>query len=181
MPKLTFAKSRADADYSTVRKQYLRAQTGRKKERLLMVLLSLEGERAPKIGKIVKRSVQTVRYWLNRWNTDGFCGLEDNKHTGRPSLLLQHQQQQLIDWVIEQVESKGRITCREIAYWVKETFNRQIHPESVRRLLQSHCISWQKAGTTDHRANEDDQQAFIEQLHQRIDQEPDTRFFFATK
>jgi hypothetical protein len=112
MPKLTFAKSRADADYSTVRKQYLRAQTGRQKERLLMVLLSLEGERAPKIAQIVKRSVATVRYWLNRWNLLGFCGLEDNKHTGRPLRLTQPQQHQLIDWVIEQVDSKGRITCR---------------------------------------------------------------------
>jgi transposase len=181
MPKLTFAKSREEADYSTVLYEYRRAKAGRKKERLLMVLLSLEGIRAPQIAQTVKRSVTTVRHWLNRWNTDGFCGLEDHPHTGLSSLLSPHQQQQLIDFVIEPVGAKGRITCREVAHWVKQTFNRQIHPESIRRLLQNQSISWQKAGTTDHRANEADQQAFVEQLHQRIDQQPNTRFFFATK
>jgi transposase len=181
MPKLTFAQSREEADYSTVLAEYRRALAGRKKERLLMVLKSLEGIRVRKIAQIVKRSVQTVRYWLTRWNIDGVIGLEDHKHTGRPSLLSPHQQQQLIDFVIEQVKSKGRITCREVARWVKETFNRQIHPESIRRLLENRCISWQKAGTADHRANKAAQQAFVEQLHQRIDDEPDTRFFFATK
>ena len=181
MPKLTFAKSGQHADYSMVRKEYRRAKTGRKKERLLMVLLSLEGIRVRKIAQMVKRDVATVRYWLNRWNTDGFCGLEDNKHTGRPPLIPLYQQQQLIDFVIEQVTSKGRITCREIAQWIKETFSLQIHPESIRRLLQARCISWQKAGTRDHRANEGDQKAFIEDLDKRRNQEPDTRFFFATK
>ena len=93
MPKLTFAKSGEHADYSMVLSEYRRAKTGRKKERLLMVLLSLEGQRVRKIAQIVKRNVQTVRYWLNRWNIDSLIGLEDHKHTGRLPLLPQHQQQ----------------------------------------------------------------------------------------
>lgn len=181
MPQPIFAQPSEEADYQSVLLAYRRAETGRKKERLQIVLLSLEGKTPPQIAPLVKRHVYTVRYWLHQYNCGGLAALGDKPHPGRTPLLTPSQQQQTIDWVKAQLATRGRVTCRQIAAWVKQTFDPEIHPESLRRLLHAHRCSWQKAGKRDHRANEAEQRQFIEELNQRKTEQPDTRFFFATK
>lgn len=55
MPKPYFAHPHEGADYQSVLAAYQRAENGRKKERLLMVLLSFEGKTPPQIAQLVKR------------------------------------------------------------------------------------------------------------------------------
>lgn len=181
MAQPIFAQPSEAADYQTVLLAYRRAETGREKERLQIVLLSLEGKTPPQIAPLVKRHVYTVRYWLHQFNRGGLAALVDKPHPGRTPLLTPSEQQQTIDWVKAQVETKGRVTTRHIAAWVKQTFGKEIHPESLRRLLHAHRCSWQKAGKRDYRANKAQQRQFVEALDQRKTERPDTRFFFATK
>ena len=165
MPQPIFAQPSSEADYQSVLLAYRRAETGRKKERLQIVLLSLEGKTPPQIAQLVQRHVYTVRYWLHQFNCGGLSALGDKPHPGRSPQLTPSQQRQTIDWVKAQLTTRGRVTCRQIAAWVKQTFNQEIHPESLRRLLHAHRCSWQKAGKRDHRANEAEQRQFIEALH----------------
>ncbi len=103
MPQPIFAQPSEEADYQAVLLAYRRAETGRKKERLQIVLLSLEGKTPPQIAPLVKQHVYTVRYWLDQFNCGGIAALEDKPHPGRTPLLTPEKQQQTIDWVKAQL------------------------------------------------------------------------------
>lgn len=179
MPIPYFAKPHGNADKTMVEAAYRTASTGQLKERLLMVLLSLEGYRASAIASIVHRDVDTVLHWLHCWNEFGFTGLYDRPYSGRPPILTSDEEEKMVSWVLDEVSSGRRLTCRQIAAWVKETFGKSIDEESVRRILHKHKYSWQKPGTKDHRADPKAQAEFSQQLEQRMKDEPNTRFFFS--
>ncbi len=178
MPSPYFATPYGNIGPAIVEAVYRVASDGRIKERLLMVLLSLEGHRASKIAQIVHRDVDTVLLWLHRWNSSGFLGLHDSPHSGRPSVLTPDEQRQTVDWVQKEVASGKRLTCSQITGWIKTTFGKSIDHDTVRRLLHQHLCSWQKAGKKDYRADEKQQEEWNENLKQRMHQEPKTRFFF---
>lgn len=181
MPAPYFAKPYETWDKTKVEAAYRVASDGRLRERLLIVRLSLEGHRASFIASSVFRDVDTVLHWLHRWNASGLSGLSDRPYSGRPPVLTSAEEAQMIAWVFDQVSSGKRLTCRQIAFWLRETFGKSLEEERVRRLLHKHKCSWQKAGTRDHRADPEAQAAFLEELEARMETEPEVRFFLAMK
>jgi len=178
MPAPYFAESYDNNGHLAVEAAYRTASDGRLKERLLIVLLSLEGYRPSEIAGIVHRDTDTVLTWLHRWNESGFGGLCDRPYSGRPPVLNHEEQEQIIRWVSEEVRSGKRLTCRQIAEHISEVFGKTADHDCVRRMLHRHGCSWQKPGTKDHRADPELQKKFREELGNRMDNEPQTRFFF---
>ena len=52
--------------------------------RVQIVLLSHDGYSVEEIAKITRKSDDTVRYWLHRFQHDGCSGLLEAPHSGRP-------------------------------------------------------------------------------------------------
>jgi len=178
MPAPYFAKPCENNDHLAVEAAYRAASDGRSEERLLIVLLSSEGYRPSEIAGIVHRDTDTVLTWLHRWNESGFDGLCGRPYSGRPSVLNPEEQEKVIKWVSEEVRSGKRLTCRQIAEHISEVSGKTADHDSVRRMLHRHGCSRQKPGTKDHRADPDLQKKFREELRNRMDNEPQTRFFF---
>jgi len=179
MPGPYFAEPYGNADHCMVENMYKIASEGRVKERLLMILLSMEGRHAPEIAEIVHRDTDTVLTRLHRWNEEGFDGLHDRIYPGRPPALSSEEQNRIVRWVSEEVESGKRLTCRQISLYIAENMGKTVDHDTVRRMLHSHNRSWQKPGTRDHRADPALQEQFGEQLRKRMETEPEVRFFFA--
>ena len=64
--------------------QAARQAKGRISERAHFVLLAAQGFSAPKIGDLFGYEAQTVRSWLQRYQDQGYSGLEDEPRSGRP-------------------------------------------------------------------------------------------------
>lgn len=178
MPAPYFARPYEDKGHSEVVAAYRIASEGRTKERLLMVLLSMEGYRPSEIAEIVHRDTDTVPEWLRRWNESGDCGLCDHPYSGRPCVPNPEERKQIIKWVSDGVRSGKRLTCKQIAHHISESFGKTIDHDSVRRMMHRHGCPWQKPGTRDHRADPELREKFRKEPGDRMDNEPRTRFFF---
>lgn len=66
--------------------QTMYEETGcpRTRLRVQMVLLSQDGYSVEEIAKIARKSDDTVRYWLHRFQQGGCTGLLEAPHSGRP-------------------------------------------------------------------------------------------------
>lgn len=178
MPAPYFAHLNEEKDLETIESYYHTAKDGRLKERLLMVLLSLKGKRVSEIAKIVHRHEKTVLTWLHRFNEKGIEGLEDKDYSGRPPTLNEQEIQEMLDWILETVQAGNCLTCNQIAHWVEENFGKEISSESVRRILRQNGYSYKKPSVEDHRADPQEQEKFRQELNNRMENEPDKRFFF---
>lgn len=52
--------------------------------RIQIVLLSNQGRRPAEIAQIIQQSDDTVRRWLQRFEAEGWAGLIERPHSGRP-------------------------------------------------------------------------------------------------
>lgn len=59
--------------------------------RLHSLLLIAQGMTCPEAAKKFGDSVRTVQYWMHRFEEEGFAGLTDADHPGRPKRLNQEQ------------------------------------------------------------------------------------------
>ena len=157
------------------------AEDGRMKERLLMVLLPMEGRHVPEIAEIVHRTPETVRTWIHKRNKSGTGGLRDRPYSGRPPVLTPGEQTAAVKRVKEQSESGRRLTCRQISIHIFENNGKKVDHDTVRRMLIRHGCSWQKPGKEDHRADPELQGIFRETPEKRMKKERRTRFFLKTK
>jgi len=173
-----FAEPFGNANHCSVETAYRIAPDGRMKERLLMVLLSLEGRHVTEIAKIVHMTPGTVLSRLHKWNESGFEGLSDRPYSGRPPALTPEEHKQTVKWVKDEAESGKRLTCRQISLYIFEFFEKTVDHDTVRRMLHRNRRSWQKPGKQDHRADPGLQDIFRKTPEKRIKKEKRTRFFF---
>ncbi|MDO8945875.1 MAG: winged helix-turn-helix domain-containing protein [Desulfocapsaceae bacterium] len=64
-----------------------RSNEARYDHRLHAVLLVAQGVKCPEVGKLLGDSTRIVQYWVNQFERDGFAGLADADHPGRPPRL----------------------------------------------------------------------------------------------
>lgn len=67
-----------------------RSEEARYDHRLHAVLLIANGMKCPEVAKYLGDSERTVRYWVKRFNKDGFSGLVDLNRPGRPTRLTEN-------------------------------------------------------------------------------------------
>jgi len=116
-----------------------RQASGRVKERYHIVLLSLQGQPCPAISKLVRRSPEAVRGWLNRYNAEGLEGLADREHPGRPGRLTDEERGALKDAVAKGPQANGlnfaTWDCKSLSWWLHRKYGKQVSQERVRTLL----------------------------------------------
>lgn len=69
-------------------------------ERAHYVLLSGAGKSVKEIAIQLSRNEHTIRLWLNRYKTEGVCGLETHQKSGRPAkkaVIIELQLEELLN------------------------------------------------------------------------------------
>jgi len=82
----------ADADIMriAIQNEILRSGESRYDHRLHGVLLSCSGMSSYEIADLLGQSARTVQYWIRRFQSNGFAGLEEGERPGRPSVLSEN-------------------------------------------------------------------------------------------
>ncbi|CAM4489025.1 MAG: hypothetical protein LEGION0403_FIIPPAGN_00435 [Legionella sp.] len=68
-------------------------------ERAHYVLLSGDGKSIKELAAQLSRNEHTIRLWLNRYKTEGLCGLETHQKSGRPAkkaAIIESQLEELL-------------------------------------------------------------------------------------
>jgi transposase len=141
-------------------------KNARRKERLQGVLWRLENKDYTEIAKRLKRSIDTVREWVKRWNKLGYEGLIDKPKSGRPTVLGENEAKEIID-ELNVKEIQSRTTCKTVIEKIKEKFNKKMSREAVRVMLRKNNISWKKPDKVDYRRNEEQRKLFLDEFSKK--------------
>jgi len=113
-----------------------RAET---RTRAQMVLLAMEGQTAPQIAPLVRRSVDTVQRVLRRYQREGLAGLPHRPRPGRPVAVPPAWQAELVRVIERDPRSVGVPsaiwTTRLLAGHLARTTGHRASIETVRRRL----------------------------------------------
>ena len=70
-----------------LQQEILRSEQSRYDHRLHGVLLVCAGKSCYEVADLLGHSPRTIQYWVERFERNGFAGLEDNERSGRPGAL----------------------------------------------------------------------------------------------
>jgi len=136
------------------------------KERLQGVLWRLENINYTEIAKRLKRSIDTVREWIKKWNKLGYAGLIDKPKSGRPAILDREETKEIVaELNVKEIQS--RITCKSVVKKITEKFNKKISEDSVRIMFHKYKISWKKPDKVDYRRDENKRKLFLEEFSKK--------------
>lgn len=128
-----------------------RDRTPRVVLRLQAVRLSIQGQTAPEIARLLGVERTSVYDWICAWNEHQLEGLKEGHRSGRPALLNPAQRQRLADIVdsgpIAYGFSTGVWTSPLLAHVIAEEFAVEYHPGHVRKLLHQVGCSVQRPTT----------------------------------
>ncbi|MGC9164686.1 MAG: helix-turn-helix domain-containing protein [Thermoprotei archaeon] len=110
---------------------YKKEKNTRIKERLLAILNLYEGKTEEETAKTIKRGVRTIRYWLKRWNEEGYQGLTPHL-TGGPKPRMNKS-----EWekVVKEIEGKG-MSVKDVMIYVKTTRGVKYAYKTVWKVLR---------------------------------------------
>ena len=94
------------ASYEILKSLYNTEKNGRKKIRLLVIMLAYEGKKSEEIAEIVKQSGVTVRECMKRYNARGVRGLEDIEHA-KPEYILTEEEMRVYKIQIQNNKNTG--------------------------------------------------------------------------
>jgi len=110
----------------------------RTRDRLELVRLADTGMSAPKLAKLFHQDEGRVRFWLKRFLTEGFDGLEDQLHPGQPSSLTP----ELLEAVRDELAKGDRTWTRaQIADWLASEHGLRLCPDHLGFLLRRAKLS----------------------------------------
>jgi putative transposase len=112
-------------------KLYKKETNLRIKERLLAIVHLYEGKNVYEVANILKRSERTIKYWLSRWNDQGYSGLIPRNRNGKkPKMSLDEW-----DEVIKEIEGKGMM-IKDVLKYVKDTRGKDFSYKYGWRILR---------------------------------------------
>lgn len=123
-----------------LRVMYEETTCPRTRLRVQMVLLSHDGYAAAEIARITRKSDDTVRYWLHRFQQGGCAGLLEAPHSGRPPKITADIETFLHDCIQQsprdfQINRLGWTTAL-FAKLVKRRFRVAVSAECIRQHLK---------------------------------------------
>lgn len=127
--------------------------------RVEMVLLSDDDYSVEEIAKITRKSDDTVRYWLHRFQQGGCSGLLEAPHSGRPPEITASIETFLHECVPQsprdfKINRPGWTTAL-LAKLVKRRFHVDVTDECIRQHLQHiHAVCRRPTWTVKHLAQQ---------------------------
>lgn len=121
---------------------YRRTRKAQLRTRAQIILLAGEkGMTAPEIAEIVRKTDQTVRNWLKRYDAYGIRGLSDSPRPGPPKKVTSYYAEQLIQAARSQPHDLGLPypvwTLPRLAEYMAAMTGIRVDPETVRRYLKA--------------------------------------------
>lgn len=136
-----------------------REKTPRFRDRLKALLLLSRGVNVKHICSVFNVNEKSLKYrWLARWNRGGYDALIDNHRPGRNPLIPHKYRKELREYVLSQDK---QIICKDLVPYVKEKWDIDCNDETVRKVLKSMKLSWQKPDKVNHKANEKEKKVFL--------------------
>jgi transposase len=84
MPEVRFIRSLLEAEKKSLRELYRQTHNADVRTRCQMILLSAQEHPISEIADLTLFNEDSVRYWLDRYESQGLSGLEDRPRSGRP-------------------------------------------------------------------------------------------------
>lgn len=126
--------------FARLRAMYEETNCPRTRLRVQMVLLSHDGYSVEEIAKITRKSDDTVRYWLHRFQHGGCSGLLEAPHSGRPPQITTSIESFLHECVPQSPRAfklnRPGWTTALLAKLVKRRFQVSVSDECIRQHLQ---------------------------------------------
>lgn len=135
MEKLKLKGNRAKDDFLGF---YKKCKDIRLKERYHAMYLSFTYD-WKEIAEILGREYETVLEWVKAYNENGLQGLNSVKPTGRPSSLIEEQQNEVKHTVQMSPRKLGlkfsNWNCKNLGWWIFKIFHVKLGREAIRLLL----------------------------------------------
>jgi transposase len=161
MAKLAIRKDRTPV---VLRKLAKAEPDARVSRRLLAIANALAGMSRADAAKSAGMDRQTLRDWVIRYNEQGVAGLSDNWNGGRPPILTEAEQAELLAIVLAGPDPEKDGFCAftrdDLVAIAEKKFGKSMHAVSMGRLLRRLGLSRQKARPTHPMKNPADASAF---------------------
>ena len=129
----------------------------RTKDRLKALLLLSKGVKVKIICSVFGIHEDVLIYrWLPKWNSGK--DLTDKHRAGRNPVLEKEHKQALREYVLSHDK---RVVCKELVSYVKDKWNIDCDRETIRKVLKSMKLSWQKPDKENHKADEKKRKVFL--------------------
>jgi transposase len=142
--KLEFAMPiplRSDYDATMVRAAARRSKDGAQARRLLALAAVYEGASRTEAARIGGVTLQIIRDWVLKFNTDGPAGLIDRKAPGQPSRLTDAHRAALADIIergpIPAVHEVVRWRIIDLMQWLWDEFTVSVSKPTLSRELRA--------------------------------------------
>jgi len=76
-----------------VQQEIVRSEESRYDHRLHGILMVCSGLNCYEVAELFGHSPRTIQYWVQNFEQNGFAGLQENEHQGRPSLVDENVRQ----------------------------------------------------------------------------------------
>ena len=145
MKELRIRKDRTPAALRKLAKQETDVRVTR---RILAIANALSGMSRAEAASSASMDRQTLRDWVIRYNAHGVAGLADRWAGGRPPILDERQQAELLEIVLKgpDPDKDGfcAFTLDDLVAIAKKRFGKSMHAVSMGRLLRRLGLSRQK-------------------------------------
>ena len=129
------------------------------RDKLKALLAFSKGVKIKYICTVLNVHERTFEYiWLAKWNQGGYSALIDKPRIGRTPLIPKEIRSPLREYVLS---CNKRIVCKDLVKYVKEKYDIDCDEETVRKVLKSMKLSWQKPDKVNHKADEKKQKVFL--------------------
>lgn len=126
----------SNISYEKVKSIYDKEKDGRIKQRLLIILNAFKIKSSYKIAEQVSTSHTKVQRWINRFNKEGFQGLQDKYRPGKPGRLTKIQKKELQKIVETPGEFRAGFNTIELMDKIQKNFGVKFTPQYTRRMLK---------------------------------------------
>ena len=113
---------------------YKKGQQNTFRQRCHYILLNAEGYDIQEIGKIYKKSRQTIGKWINRYEVEGIQGLKTAKGRGRPPIIRIDNEAEVkrVEDLVASNSQNLKVALAEI----EKELGKKMSKDTLKRLLK---------------------------------------------
>jgi transposase len=118
-----------------VQNEISRSKKSRYDHRLHGILLICSGMNCYEVGKLFRHSPRTIQYWVKKFETSGFAGLEEGLRSGRPTVIMED--------IRTEIGKDLRHNPRELGYmqglWDSKLLSHHLHKHYGIQIGERQC------------------------------------------